>query len=320
MRVRLLTGVIAFLLVGIAIVPFLPSYYVGLLTEAAIVALFAMSLDLLVGYTGLDSLGHASFFGIAAYVCALMSLGGMNLFWSNLVLALVATVILAAIFGLLALRAVGPYFLIITMALGYLPFGLAIRWRSLTGGDDGLPNVPRPNLGIGIDLGDTYSYFLFCWIVCLICALILFFIGRSSFGQSLRGIKDSAERMEALGYNVWLHKYICFVISGVFAGVAGVLYTYYNGFVSPQEFSVLRSADALVAVILGGAGTLFGPAFGAVIILFVRFTAGAYTEYWAIFLGVLYIGVVMYMPRGIFGSVAALRSARRGRADRSEAA
>ena len=284
--------------------PLLSSYYVGLLTEAAILALFAMSLDLLVGYLGLESLGHAAFFGIAAYVTGLLSLAGYHSIWVSLPAALFASCLLAALFGLIALRTIGPYFLIITMALGYLPLGLAIRWRSLTGGDDGLAGVGRPNFGLPISLTEPRAYLIFTWTICVAAALVLYLLGGSAFGLSLRGIKENPSRMEALGYNIWLHKYVAFVVAGTFAGISGVLYAYLNGFVSPYDMSIYRSAEALVAVILGGAGTLAGPALGAAIILMLRFTAGAVTDKWSLVLGLVYIVVVMFAPRGVLGLLA----------------
>lgn len=282
-----------------AIAGVLPSYYVGLITEALIIALFVMSLDLLAGFTGLESLGHAAFFGIGAYASALLSLNGVENALLLLGAALVMATVFGAVFGAIALRAIGPYFLIITMALGYLPWALGIRWRAVTGGDDGLPGIPRPSL-FGISLESVNAYFVFVVCVFTLCTVGLIFIGRSGFGRTLRGIRDNPSRMEALGYRIWLHKYVCFVIASAFAGIAGALFGFYHGFVSPNDLSVYRSADALVAVILGGAGTLIGPAFGAVLMLFLRFLVGAKTEYWGFVLGLIYILVVLYAPRGIF--------------------
>lgn len=291
---------ILLLLSGLAHAGIVPSYYAGLLTEALIIALFVMSLDLLAGFTALESLGHAAFFGIGAYVAALLSLKGIDNVLLLIAIGAIAATALGAVFGAVALRAIGPYFLIITMALGYLPASLAIRWRSVTGGDDGLPGIMRPSAGFGISLDSTPSYFLFVVIVFLVCAFALAFLGRSSFGRTLRGIKDNPSRMEALGYRIWLHKYVCFVIASGFAGIAGAMYGFYNGFVSPNDLSVFRSAEALVAVILGGAGTLIGPAIGAGIILFLRFGVGAVTEYWGFVLGFIYIAVVLFAPQGVF--------------------
>lgn len=280
------------------------NYYIGLSTEALIIALFVMSLDLLIGYTGLESLGHAAFFGIGAYVGALLTFHDVTNVFALLAAAAVVAALLGAVFGAIALRAIGPYFLIITLALGYLPWALAIRWRSLTGGDDGLPGVFRPSLGFGISLDGVRQYFTFVVVAFVVCAILLGAVGRSTFGRSLRGIKDSPTRMEALGYNVWLHKYLCFVIAAFFAGIAGALYGFYNSFVSPNDLSLYRSAEGMIAVILGGAGTLVGPAVGAILILFLRYGIGALTQYWGFTLGLIYIAVVLFAPRGIFVALA----------------
>ncbi|MGE0733528.1 MAG: branched-chain amino acid ABC transporter permease [Alphaproteobacteria bacterium] len=280
----------------------LPSYYVGLITEALIIALFVMSLDLLAGFTGLESLGHAAFFGIGAYVSALLSLNGVDNMFVLIGAAMLVATITGAAFGAVALRAIGPYFLIITMALGYLPWALAIRWRGLTGGDDGLPGIMRPTLGFGISVDSVTNFFIFVVAVFAVCAVVLAIVGRSAFGRTLKGIKDNPSRMDALGYRIWLHKYVCFIIASAFAGIAGALFGFYNGFVSPMDLSVYRSAEALVAVILGGAGTLIGPAIGAVAILVLRFTVSAWTEYWGFVLGAIYILVVLFAPQGVFAA------------------
>ena len=299
-RSWIVAGIVLAVMVVAVIADVVPSYYVGLLTEAIIVALFVMSLDLLAGFTGLESLGHAAFFGIGAYVSALMSLDGIENVFVLLIAAGVAATILGLVFGAIALRAIGPLFLIITMALGYLPWALAIRLRSITGGDDGLPGIFRPVLAFDFRLDDTRDYFYFVVFVFVLCATALAVIGNSAFGRSLRGIKDNPSRMEALGYRIWMHKYAGFVAAAFFAGIAGALFGFYNGFVSPNDLSLYRSAEALVAVILGGAGTLIGPGIGALIIIFLRYIVGAFTQYWGFVLGAIYIGVVLFAPNGVF--------------------
>jgi len=278
----------------------LPEFYAGLLTQALLTALFVMSLDLLVGFTGLDSLGHAAFLGFGAYVGALLSEHGVTTVFPLLAASGIGAGLLGALFGAVALRAVGAYFLIISMALGYLPWALAIRWRSFTGGSDGLPGLVRPDLAFGISLNSVNAYFTFVTVFVIVCALVLAAVGRSSFGQSLRGIKDNPSRMAALGYNVWLHKYVCFIIAAVFAGMAGMLAGFYTGLVSPDDMSVSQSAFGLMAVILGGAGTLLGPAIGAAAIILIHFTIGSVTPYWNSLLGCIYIAIVLFAPRGLF--------------------
>jgi branched-chain amino acid transport system permease protein len=295
--------IIAFTGVAIGMIS---TYYVGLMTEIFVFALFVMSLDLLVGFVGLDSLGHAAFFGLGAYVAGLLSLAG----YENIVFVFAAVIVTGAllgmVFGAIALRAVGPYFLIITLALGYLPAALAIRWRRLTGGDDGLVIPGRPTLA-GISLDDPVNYFMFVSAILLLCVVLMAALGRSSFGYGLRGIKESPARMEALGYRIWLYRFTAFVIAAVFAAVAGALNAFYNTFVSPVDFGIERSFGGLVAVILGGAGTLIGPAIAAAVIMSLRHVVGAFTQHWALILGLFYIVVVLYAPRGLaFGLRTAL--------------
>lgn len=282
-------------------------YYVGLITEAIIVALFVVSLDFLVGFTGLESLGHAAFFGLGAYVAAFLSLAGFNNVFLMLAAALAAAALLGALFAVVALRATGPYFLILTLALANLPWALAIRWRSLTGGDDGLPGILRPELGFGISLDGRTQYLIFVACTFVGCTYLIARIGSSAFGRSLRGIKENPSRMAALGYRIWWHKFICFALSAGFAGISGALFAFYNGYVNPNDLSIYRSAEGLIAVILGGPGTLIGPALASIAILFLRFTVGTITQYWAFALGLIYICAVLLTPQGV---LAILRNAR----------
>ena len=301
-------GCVAILLVLPAL---LSSYYVELVTQMVIYALFAMSLDLLIGYTGLASLGHAAYFGVAAYATGLLALRlGWNV-WLALPASLVVAALTAALFGLLALRARGSYFLMITLALAQVLWGIASGWRELTGGDDGLPEVPRPDLGFGVSIVHTAPFYYFTLLVAGIGMALLARIVASPFGHALRGIRESETRMRALGYNVWRYKYLAFVLSGMFAGLAGCLHVYFNRFVSPDTIHVVRSAEVLLMVILGGAGTLVGPAIGAALITLLQNLISGYTERWVLILGVIYVAVALFAPRGLAGLVRDIRRRRR---------
>ncbi len=292
------------LLILCVLPPFISSYYVALLTMVLIFGLFAMSLDILVGYTGLPSLGHAAFFGTSAYAAAILNVKIFQNFGVELVTGLAAAAIVAAIYGLLALRTRGVYFLMITLALGMVAWGIAFSWFTVTGGDDGLPGISRPDLSpIPWNLGTTNSYFYFTLVFCTIAAIVMYLIVRSPFGYVLRGIRESETRMSSLGYNVWRYKYVAFIVAGVFAGLAGILFAYYNRFVSPVELNIVISAEALLMTILGGAGTLFGPLLGAGVIIFVKNFVSAYTEHWTMILGALYILVIVFAPQGIYGPI-----------------
>jgi branched-chain amino acid transport system permease protein len=289
-----------------AVAPLLPSYPLTLLTQALVSAIFAMSLDLLLGYTGLPSMGHAAYFGVAAYTVAILAVEAKVGFFACVLAALFAAGVAAALFGLLAIRATGTYFLMITLALGMVMWGLAFRWVSMTKGDNGISGVPRPALALPWDLSAPLPFFYFTLAGTALAWLGLGLLVRSPFGMSLKGIRESESRMRSLGYNVWLHKYLAFILSGVFAGFAGTLWAYYNGFVSPVDVQLVTSVEALLMVALGGSGTLVGPAIGAALIVFLKNFVSVYTKRWLLILGAVYIGVILFAPRGIVG---ALRSA-----------
>jgi len=283
--------------------PFLPSYPLTLLTQAVIFAIFAMSLDLLLGFTGLPSLGHAAYFGVAAYVVAIFTTEHQAGFWTCLALALLAATVTAAAFGLIAIRALGTYFLMITLALGMVVWGLAFRWVSLTKGDNGISGVPRPSLGLPWSFSDQTAFYYLSLATFLLAFALLFLIVRSPFGMSLRGIRESERRMRSLGYNVWLHKYLAFILAAAFAGLAGVLWAYYNGFVSPVEVQLITSVEALLMVAMGGPGTLVGPVLGAGAIVFLKNFVSVYTKRWLLILGGVYICVILFTPQGILGTL-----------------
>lgn len=281
----------------------LSQYYVGLVTQMMIYGIFAMSLDILLGYTGLASLGHAAYFGVSAYTVGLLSLKVTNLFVLVMGAAAGTTITVSALCGLLAIRARGVYFLMITLALAQLLWGVAFQWRSLTGGDDGLTGIPRPSLGIPISLWDTTNFYYFVLVFFVLVIIVLSIFVRSPFGYALRGIRESETRMRSLGYNVWLYKYVAFVIAGTFAGVAGMLFAYHTGFVSPADLGILLSAKVMLMVILGGAGTLVGPALGAGVIVLLENLVSAQTERWTLILGATYVSVVLFAPHGILDAL-----------------
>ena len=311
--------VIGAILAGLAAVPLVSqSYYLHLLTLTFVYGIMAMSLDLLVGYTGLSSLGHAAYFGVAGYTIGVLTTRyGMG-FWSATGLAMLASAAVAALFGLLAIRAVGAYFLIITLALGQIILGLAYRWVSMTGGDNGLRGIPRPVLGPGVHLSQIGAYYYFALAVTIAAAGLMYLVTVSPFGLTLRGIRESESRMRVLGYDVWLHKYLIFVIAGTFCGLGGALYAYYNGFVSPADVNLVASANALLMVILGGTGTLFGSVIGSALLVFLQNLLSGITQRWLTVLGAILVLAVMYAPTGIVGAgqaiIRRMRAPRRRRA------
>jgi branched-chain amino acid transport system permease protein len=265
-------------------------------------AVLAMSLDVLLGYTGRPSLGHAAYFGVAAYAVGILSTEHQAGFVTCLVVALLVAGLTAALFGLVAIRATGTYFLMITLALGMVVWGLAFRWVSMTKGDNGIAGVPRPDAGLPWNLNSPLPFFYFALVAAAVAWVALGTLARSPFGLTLKGIRESETRMRALGYNVWLHKYLAFVISGLFAGFSGVFWAYYNGFVSPVDVQLVTSVETLLMVALGGPGTLAGPALGAAVIVFLKNFVSVYTKRWLLILGAVYIGVILFAPRGVLGA------------------
>jgi branched-chain amino acid transport system permease protein len=288
----------------------LPPYYVGLVVKMMVFALFAMSLDLLLGYAGMPSLGHAAYFGMAAYTTGLLALKAGWTVWLALPAGIAMAALTSVVFGLLALRTRGSYFLMITLALSQVLWGIAFGWRSLTGGDDGLPEVPRPNLSLPWSMSDNTPFYYFVLVFFVVGTLVLVRIVASPFGYVLRGIRESETRMLVLGYNVWRYKLVAFVVAAAFAGLAGCLYVYFNRFVSPDYVHVVRSAEVLLMVILGGAGTLIGPAVGATLIVLLENLISTYTERWVTVLGIIYVLVALLAPNGIAGLIASLRKQR----------
>lgn len=297
-RLKISGGIAAFVFLVI-LAPVLPSYWLTILTQMLIFGIMAMSLDVLMGYTGMPSFGHAAFFGAAAYVIAILStryqVGFLGCVFSGFLLAAA----IAAIFGLLVAHSGGVYFLMITLALGMVIWGLAFRWVTMTGGDNGIAGIPRPDLGIPISLDDPIVFYYVVLIVFLVALFLLYIFIRSPFGQSLMGIRESESRMRILGYNTWLHKYLAYVVAGSFSGISGILWAYYNGFVSPMDAELTASFEAFLMVIMGGPGTLVGPALGAGIIVFLKNFLSAYTHRWLLIIGAIYILTILYAPGGV---------------------
>ncbi len=297
--------------------PFYSSYWVTLLTQMVIFAIVAMSLDILIGFTGLSSFGHAGYFGSAAYAVAVLATRYKMGFLTCLVSGISLSVIIALIFGLLVAHASGVGFLMITLALGMCLWGLGFRWVGMTGGDNGISGIPRPDLGLPISLKDPLTYYYVILVFFMAALIVMLVFVRSPFGHSLKGIRESESRMRTLGYHTWLHKYLSYVSAAAFAGVAGVLWAYFNGFVSPYDMDLTASIEIILMVILGGPGTLIGPALGAGIIVFLKNFISAYTQRWLLIVGAIYILTILYAPQGLVNLLKDLL--KRGQKDPDEA-
>ena len=297
-KARIVGLLLAFLVLA-ALPPFYSSYWVTLFTQMLIFAILAMSLDILLGYTGLSSFGHAAFFGAAAYAVAILStrykMGFLVCFLSGIGLS----VAISSIFGLLVAHATGVYFLIITLALGMTLWGLAFRWVSMTGGDNGISGIARPDIGLPLSLKDPLTFYYVILVFFLVSLILMAVLVRSPFGHSLKGVRESESRMRVLGYHTWLHKYLSYIYSAAFGGFAGVLWAYFNGFTSPYDMDLTASIEIILMVILGGPGTLIGPALGACIIVFLKNFISAYTQRWLLIVGTIYIVTILYAPQGL---------------------
>ncbi len=292
----------------LAILPaVLPTYHVSVATQILIFGLFAMSIDILAGYAGRTSLGHGAIFGTATYVVLYgVANAGLPLALA-IPLAVVAATLLAAIFAALAIRTTGVYFLLLTLALGMIVWGICLRWSVVTGGENGIRGDIRPAF-----IGDARSFYY----VTLGCSVVLTwamwrFI-RSPFGLTLSGIRDSESRMRSLGYNVSLHLFIGFVMSGVFAGLAGALYALFNNFVSPSTVALTQSVTGLLMAIVGGVGTLFGALIGSFVMIALENFVSFYTQRWLTVLGLVFIFTMIFAPAGVLGTIRVLRARRQG--------
>lgn len=282
------------------------SYHVNIMSQILIAAIFALSLNVLVGYAGLISLGHAGLFGVAAYTTAIMLSSGFG-HLAAILAALVMSIVFSAGFAALALRTTGIGFIMITLALGQILWGLAYRWIDLTNGDNGLAAASRP-APFGLALNSAGAFYLATLAMFVVTLIAMAAFARSPFGASLKGTRDQARRMTALGYDVWTIRFLACVFSGFWSGIAGILFFYYNQFISPHALALSASAEVLLMVISGGSGTLLGPIAGAALVVLMKSVASAYIERWNLTLGAIFVFIVLFMPEGIVpGTVRLLR-------------
>jgi branched-chain amino acid transport system permease protein len=290
---------------------FAGDFYINLGSQILIAAIFALSLNLLVGYGGMTSLGHASFLGVAAYASALLT-SRYGLGHGPAAIASIAgTTVMAALFGLIALRATGLGFLMITLALSQVLWGLAYRMSNVTNGDNGVSGLTRP-MPFGISLDGAAAFYWFSLIVFAVAFVLMAIFVSSSFGSSLKGVRDQPRRMAALGFNPWMIRWITFIYAGFWGGVSGLLYVYYNKYIHPTSLSITSSAEALLGVIAGGSGTLGGPVVGATLVLLLKNYASAYVERWNMLLGLVFLFIVLVVPTGIIPGLRKLAARKSG--------
>jgi branched-chain amino acid transport system permease protein len=293
-------------LVALVTLPFWASgiYYINVSSQILFYAVFALGLNVLVGYAGLVSLGHAALFGIAAYVTGYMLQIGYG-HTEAILAALIVGVASMAVFAVLSLRSTGIGFIMITLALGEILWGLAYRWISLTGGDNGINLRGRPApFGISLNSVNAFYYTSLIIFIASIAAVAIF--ARSPFGAALMGTRDQPRRMNALGYHVWLIRFYACLFSGLLTSVSGILFVYYNQFISPQTLALTSSAEVLLMVISGGPGTLLGPIVGATLVVVIKTVVSGFIERWNFLLGAIFVAIVILMPEGLVPGTARL--------------
>lgn len=289
----------------IAVPHIAPYFYLFLATEILILGLFAASFNLVFGYTGMLSFGHAAFFGLGAYTTAMLLLHfGLPLVVC-LILSAVAGAILALIFGLFSVRLNEIYFAMLTLAFGMLTYSVTHQWRSVTGGSDGISGFRARDFGLGLDLtlGNPSAYYYVVLAIVVLATILLYIISHSSFGLILRAIRLNAERVSFCGLNIRNYRLASFAISGAFAGLAGGLMAPFLRIASPELMHWSMSAEPVLMTILGGVGYFFGPYLGAAIFVLLESWITSYTQYWMMYLGIILAFMVLFFRRGVLGTI-----------------
>jgi branched-chain amino acid transport system permease protein len=283
-------------------------YYINVASQILFYAIFALGLNVLAGYGGLVSLGHAALFGVSAYAAGYLLQAGFG-HLAAIIGALAAGVASMALFAVLSLRSTGIGFIMITLALGQIVWGLAYRWISLTGGDNGISLHSRP-APFGIQLTSAAAFYYTTLAVFVVAVIAVAIFVRSPLGAALKGTRDQPRRMNALGYDVWAIRFWACLFSGLLTSLSGILFVYYTQFISPQTLALTSSAEVLLMVISGGAGTLLGPIFGAGLVVVVKSVVSGFIERWNFLLGAIFVAIVILMPEGLVpGSARLLRAA-----------
>ncbi len=307
MKTRVL-GLMAVL--ALAALPWvLARHQLSILTDLLIFGLFALSLDLIMGYTGMVSFGHAAYFGLGAYGSALVLIH----FGQPIPVALLAGAALAGLVaapvGWFSTRATGIYFAMLTLAFAQLLYTVAYKWRDLTGGSDGIAGVPKTALYWGgPSLASPRAFYLVVAAVLVLSFVVCRALARSPFGRALQAIRENERRFVALGRDPRPFKLLVFIIAAIFGGLAGALFAPFRGFASPEVMFWVLSGQALMMVIIGGIGTLAGPVVGAMVFILIQEILSSYTEHWMIFTGAIFVLMVVFLPGGLVGTARRLAS------------
>ncbi len=296
-----------FIFVALAACPlFLPIYWTMILTEILIMGLFAMSFNLLFGYSGLLSFGQAGFFGLGAYAATLSILHGVNSVWLAMLIGMALSGVGAAVIGFLCVRRDEIFFAMLTLGFGMMIYTVAHNWRELTGGSDGLSLFVLPQvhlLGIEFSLEPPKAMYYFTLVVAAAGLIVLWRVIQSPFGLMLKASRENKDRLYFVGGNVQNIRLFAFVISGILAGLSGVLFSFFNHMAAPSFIHWSFSARPVLMTILGGSEIFFGPACGAAIFFVLEQLVTNITENWMIVLGAILIPVVIFTPKGILGTI-----------------
>ncbi|MEQ6889010.1 branched-chain amino acid ABC transporter permease [Halomonas sp. CS7] len=302
----LIFGVLALVLAALVLLPYGVAYfYIFVATEILIMGLFAASFNLVFGYTGMLSFGHAAFFGMGAYTTAMLLLHWqVPLVWT-LLAAMLTSMLLAAVIGFFCVRLNEVYFAMLTLAFGMMVFSVAHQWRSVTNGSDGITGFPLTEFGLGLDLqlANPLVYYYVVLVVVVLAAALLYLVTRSPFGLILKAISENPERVAFCGLNERRFRLIAFIVAGLFAGLAGGLFAPFNRVASPDMIHWSHSAEAVLMTILGGSAYFLGPFFGAMVFVLLETWITSYTDHWMLFLGIILALMVMFFRRGILGTV-----------------
>lgn len=282
----------------------LPRYALSILTDVLIFGLFALSLDLIMGYTGMVSFGHAAYFGLGAYGSALL----LMTFAVPMPVALLGGAVLSAAvawpIAYISTRATGIYFAMLTLAFAQLLYTIAYKWRDVTGGSDGIAGVPKTPLWPGgLDLAGPHAFYFLVLATVLLAFLACRVIVGSPFGRALEAIRENERKFATLGRDPRRFKVTVFVIAAFFGGLAGALFAPFRGFASPEVMFWVLSGQGLMMVIIGGIGTLLGPVVGAAIFILVQEVLSSYTEHWMLFTGLVFVAMVLFLPGGLVGAL-----------------
>jgi branched-chain amino acid transport system permease protein len=290
------------LLLAAALLPLMAgTYWVTLTTQFLIFGMLALSADLLLGHAGLFSLCHAAFFAVSAYTTAILQVRYGVSGPAAVAAGVLAGTLLGMVFGL-SVRTRGVYFILVTLAMGYIIWGVGYRWTALTGGDSGITNVPAPAIG-GMKITNASQFYYLVLTVVVLVLAVYHRLVNSPFGLALRGIKTGEPRMRSLGFRPAAHLYAAFVLSSFMASIAGVLYVYLNRFVNPVAASLHNNVEAVLMAIVGGSGTLLGPFIGAALVLGLRNWVSTFFELHLVVMGLVFIAVVIWAPGGVIGLV-----------------